>query len=544
MLCRLKPCDYWPTLLPCAFATALLGGLWGVTLHQLDVAQENRLMIATRDAENFAIALKVRTERAIDVVDQSVVFMRYAYDEQGAGLNLGQLMAGGVISADPLKRFSVLDRDANVLLSSAPFEAVNVSGNEGVRVHSAQSSDTLWIGKPVADSGVGHWAIQMTRRLNRPDGSFNGVVVAAIDPVYFSHIYDSVDLGRRGSISLIGGDGLIRARRSSANDMIGKDVSDSVLFKALLKNGHGALRAASPIDGVERIWAYRKLENQLLYVVVGVSVEDQLSTYAAMRSQMLALAGFSTLVILVFTGLLLLLIRRLSLGRARAIAESLSKTVFLSNMSHELRTPLNGILGYAELLTDDLLDPEKRSFAQYIHDSGTHLLALVNSLLQIGKIEAGEVALELKREALEPLLHAAINAHASSASAKGLLLALTMAPGLPAELTCDRMRLMQVLNNLLHNAIKFTGSGKVELTASPDPQGVRFSVQDTGPGIAPEFAEVIFDSFVQVNRHSMEGTGLGLAIAKRLVQLMKGSIGLTSTPGHGATFFFTLPLNS
>jgi signal transduction histidine kinase len=101
---------------------------------------------------------------------------------------------------------------------------------------------------------------------------------------------------------------------------------------------------------------------------------------------------------------------------------------------------------------------------------------------------------------------------------------------------------MQVLNNLLHNAIKFTSCGKVELTASPDPQGVRFSVQDSGPGIAPEFVEAIFDSFFQVNRHSMEGTGLGLAISRQLVQLMKGSMGLTSTPGHGATFFFTLPL--
>lgn len=541
---RLKPGDYWPILLPCAFAIALLGGMWGVTLYQLDVAQENSLMIATRDAENFAITLKARTERAIDVVDQSVVFMRYAYDEQGPSLNVGELMAGGVIRADFLKRFSVLDRDANVLLSSVPFETANLSEYADVQVHTGRGSDTLWIGKPVPGLGAGQWAIPMTRRMNRPDGSFNGVVMAAIDPLYFSHIYDSVDLGRRGSVSLVGGDGLIRARHSAANDVIGRDVSDSPVFKTLLKNGHGALRAASTIDGVDRIWAYRKLENQLLYVVVGVSVEDQLSSHASMRRQMLALAGFSTLLILAFTGLLLLLIRRLSLSRERAIAQNLSKTVFLSNMSHELRTPLNGILGYSELLADDLNDPEQRSFAQYIHDSGTHLLALVNSLLQISKIEAGEVTLDLKREPLEPLLAAAINAHASSASAKGLLLSLTMGPGLPAELQCDRMRLMQVLNNLLHNAIKFTSSGKVELTASLDLLGVRFSVQDTGPGIAPEFVKAIFNSFFQVNRHSMEGTGLGLAIARQLVTLMKGSIGLTSTPGHGATFFFTLPLKS
>jgi signal transduction histidine kinase len=528
-------------LLPCALAIALVAALWGVTLYQLEAAKKSQLVIATRDAENFAIALQARTERAIETVDQSVVFMRYAYDEQGANLDLGELMADGVMRADPLKRYSVLDRNANVLLSSAPSEAGNLSGSEDVLAHEDQSGDKLWIGKPVA-SIAGNWAIRMTRRVSRPDGSFNGTAVAAIDPVYFSLIYDSVDLGGHGSVSLIGSDGVIRARRSVDNDVIGRNVSDAPVFKALLKNGGGTLRATSVIDGVDRIWAYRKLDNQLLYVLVGVSVEDRLGSYTAMRSQMMGLAVFSMLVILLSTGLMLWFIRRLCMGRARAEDENLKKTVFLSNMSHELRTPLNGILGYSELLTDDLRDPEKRLFAQYIHDSGTHLLGLVNSLLQISKIEAGQVTLDVKRESLDSLLAAAINAHASFASTKGLMLSLVKGPGLPAELMCDRMRLMQVLNNLLHNAIKFTSAGRVELTVDLDPQGLRFSVIDSGPGIGPEFASVIFDSFFQVRQNSMEGTGLGLAIAKQLVQLMGGSIWLSSTQGHGATFFFTLPL--
>jgi signal transduction histidine kinase len=453
-------------------------------------------------------------------------------------------MAEGVMRADPLKRYSVLDRNANVLLSSAPSEVGNLSDSEDVLVHANRGGDTLWIGKPVAGAGAGDWAIRMTRRLNRSDGSFNGTAMAAINSLYFSRIYDSVDLGTHGSIALVGGDGVIRARRAPADDVIGKNVSDSPVFKALLKNGDGALRAPSMIDGVDRIWAYRKLENQLLYVVVGISVEDRLASYTAMRSQMMGLAAFSTLVILISAGLLLLFIRRLCVGRARAVDENLKKTVFLSNMSHELRTPLNGILGYSELLTEDLRDPEKRLFAQYIHDSGTHLLGLVNSLLQISKIEAGQVTLELKREPLDALLAAAINAHASSASGKGLTLALVKGQGLPVDVVCDRMRVMQVLNNLLHNAIKFTSAGKVELAVDLDPQGLRFSVLDSGPGIGSEFASVIFDSFFQVRQNAMEGTGLGLAIAKQLVQLMGGSIWLSSTQGHGATFFFTLPLKS
>jgi two-component system sensor histidine kinase BarA len=570
---RLKSCHFSPILLPCIFAVALIAGLWSVALYQMGAARENYLTGATRDAENFATSLTVRTERAIDVIDQTVDLMKFAYDEQGAGLNIKALISGGVISADIFNRVSVLDRDANVLLSSTLAGAAKVAASP--LVFSAVASNAalfaarapagtlkergkLSIHKPLAGPDAGTRVIQMTRRRNRPDGSFNGAIVAAIDPLYFSRIYDSVDLGRQGTISLVGNDGIIRARRSSANDSangsandsangsandpIGRDEKGTPMFKSMAQYQHGAMRAVSTIDGIDRIWAYRKLEDQALYVVVGVGVDDRLKPFIVMQRQLLALAVFSSLLILVFTGLLIMLIRRLGRARELAMAESHNKTVLLSNMSHELRTPLNGILGYAELLKEELFDAEKRSFAQYIHDSGTHLLSLVNSLLQISKIEAGEVSVQWKGENLSELLSQAINTHASNARAKGLVLSLAMGRDLPPELICDRMRLLQVLNNLLHNAIKFTASGKVELAVSAKAQGIRFSVADTGAGVAPELREAIFNSFFQVERHSMQGTGLGLAIAKQLVELMGGSIGVESTPGHGATFFFILPL--
>jgi two-component system sensor histidine kinase BarA len=505
---RLRQCEYWPTLLPCIFAAALIGGLWSATLYQLGSARDSHLAGAAREAENFASLLTLRTERAIDVVDQTVEFMKYAYDELGASLDLDALASGGVIAADMFK----------------------------------PGSAKLAPGKPVP--GAGAWTIPMARRLNLPDSSFNGALVAAIDPLVFSRIYDQVDLGRQGTISLVGFDGVIRARRSAFNDAIGTNVSDTPIFKSMALKSYGALRAVSAIDGIDRLWAYRQLEDQSLYVVVGVGIDDSLQSFDQMRRHVLALAALSTLLIVIFSALLIVMIRRLCLGREQAIAESRNKTALLSSLSHELRTPLNGILGYAELLRDELVDAEKRSFAQYIHASGTHLLDLVNSLLQISKIEAGEVSVELKNENLAALLDAAIHAHASSAAAKGLTLALTMAPDLPLELACDRMRVMQVLNNLLHNAIKFTGSGRVELAASASAQQVRFSVTDTGPGIAADLRTAIFGSFFQADRHAMEGSGLGLAIAKQLVELMSGTLGVESTPGHGATFFFTLPLGA
>jgi two-component system sensor histidine kinase BarA len=481
--------EYWLLLLPSIFAATLIVGLWSVTLYQLDAARDSDLAAATKDAENFSRLLAVRTERAIDVVDQTVKLMKYGYDERGASVNLQTLVSGGVFGG--------------------------VSG--GVSV------------------GLTHTDI--VKRSG----------VAAIDTAYFSRIVDSVNSvnsGPQAVIALVGSDGVVRARRSAANDASANNVIDIPMLKAMALQDEGTLRTASAVDGIERLWAYRRLEAQPLYIVVGLGVDDSLQSFGQLRRHAMALASGATLLIVVFSALLTLLMCRLCLSRERAITESGNKSALLANMSHELRTPLYGILGYAELLRDELVDVEKRSFAQYIHDSGSHLLALVNSLLQMSKIEAGQVSIDLKTENLAALLGVAINTHASSAAAKGLKLSLTMAPDLPAELVCDRMRVMQVLNNLLHNAIKFTVSGKVELAVTNTAQGIRFSVSDTGPGIAPEAREAIFGSFFQVDRHSMDGTGLGLAIAKQVVQLMNGTIGIDSAQGHGATFFFMLPLKA
>jgi signal transduction histidine kinase len=216
-------------------------------------------------------------------------------------------------------------------------------------------------------------------------------------------------------------------------------------------------------------------------------------------------------------------------------------------MSHELRTPLNGILGYAELLREELPPGEPRDFARIIHDSGLHLLALVNQILQLNKIEAGKERLVLSKVELRPLLVQVLNAHRSSARAKGLALESEIAPDLPEHIECDQVKLLQVLNNLLHNAIKFTNSGWVHLAATPTANGVRFDVSDTGPGIAPEVQSQVFEKFFQVDSSSArptDGTGLGLALVRELVELMRGEVTLQSLVGSGTTFSFTIPVQA
>src|SRR5574343_432873 len=232
-------------------------------------------------------------------------------------------------------------------------------------------------------------------------------------------------------------------------------------------------------------------------------------------------------------------------ARRRAEEANKLKSDFLANVSHELRTPLNGILGYSELLSMDLQNPEQQEFAATIHSSGQHLLDVVNDLLDLAKIEAGRMELKPQPLPLVRSVQEIANTHRPHAEAKGLTLVLELAPDLPETVLADGQRLRQVLNNLLNNAIKFTDNGRVCLDVRHAGDCLRLAVIDTGPGIPHAAQGLIFEKFRQADQFSTRshgGTGLGLALARELAHLMGGELDLVSEPGQGATFTLTLPL--
>jgi len=225
------------------------------------------------------------------------------------------------------------------------------------------------------------------------------------------------------------------------------------------------------------------------------------------------------------------------------------KSEFLASMSHELRTPLHTIIGFSELLSEELegpLNEKQKRFVQHIHTDSLHLLELINDVLDISKIEADR--LELRPEAfdLTALVAESLASVRSLADAKSHKLETAL--DVPTALEADRLRIKQVLVNLLSNAIKFTPEGgRIRLEARMQKSFVVVSVTDTGVGIPPEEHESIFDKFHQVGATTKgvrEGTGLGLAITKRLVEQHGGSISVQSQPQQGSTFLFTLPLGT
>jgi len=307
----------------------------------------------------------------------------------------------------------------------------------------------------------------------------------------------------------------------TAHDFLGRDLTLRAGFRALL---------AAPIPGetvTRGIVVFRRAPGQF---------EERLV------SLLVALAGQSMVAIENAR-----LFQSLEDKTRQVEASSRAKSQFLANMSHELRTPMNAILGYTELVLDNTYGevPEKiRGVLDRVDKSGRHLLRLINDVLDLSKIEAGQLTLSVADYSMKEVVQSVFLAVESLAVEKSLDLVVTLPPELPPA-QGDERRLTQVLLNLVGNAIKFTEAGKVSIDVAVEDGIFRVAVTDTGPGIAPADQERIFEEFQQVDSSSTRqkgGSGLGLAIARRIAEMHGGGLRVESAPGRGSTFAFTVPV--
>jgi signal transduction histidine kinase len=550
---------------------AMLLIAWVSVLAVIGMEYRESMAAQARHNTNLARAFQEQTVRVVAAVDQATIRLRDAVrNGDDTRTDLAQFANETGMAPTILVQLSLVGPDGRFIGSNLDPDGiktghVDLSTREHIRIHlapdsvadavRAQLTDGLFIGKPVLGKVSGRWTIQLSRRIDGPDGRVRGVVVASLDPSYFENIYRSVELGRQGGVTLVGADRVIRARVIGDSSLgMGASIGAS---SPLVTHGwrrSGDFVSLSTVDAVERIVGYHRIDDYPLYVLVASSTEESLADWQTMRNIVLLLTALLSAAVIAAAWIFLSNVRRLEASNialiaseARAQSANQAKTDFLAAISHELRTPLTSIRGFAELMEKRIEQPKFKDQAGMIRRAAEHLNTLLSEILDFAKVEAGAMRVGATAVAIRPLVRGTAEFFGVSAAEKGLELRVHIADDVPETLVADELRLKQVLGNLLSNALKFTAHGHVAIEVERDATQMRLHVSDTGPGIPAEQHALIFERFQQADSrvaHQHGGTGLGLALSRSLAELMGGTLVVTSTPGEGSRFTLTLPLGT
>lgn len=414
-----------------------------------------------------------------------------------------------------------------------------------------ESERNYFIGQQRTGNDKHPQLIVMSRRLNKLDGSFGGIIIAALDPRFFSDFFASVDSGTHRFMSLMLDTGAVLytgPEDGTDQDVILDFIADHATEHA---QSQKVITDTQTFNDTVKIYSYVQLRNLPIITAIVIDEDDFLSGWRSARMKDVSFLAIFTVfgsVLSFFALTMAKQIIRVEESEASAILASQAKSEFLANMSHELRTPLNAIIGFSEMLSAGYfgaINDKQRERVQDINLCGTHLLQLISDILEFSKGEAGKLELNEEEIDLRRTIDECVRIVAERAKTKQIALKTNIADPLPTMMA-DKRKVRQIMLNLLSNAIKFTpAGGSIEVSAHRDHHGqMQLAVADTGVGIAEDDIPTALAVFGQVHRsQSHEGTGLGLPLCKMFAELHGGKLQLSSVVGEGTTVRVIFPEN-
>jgi signal transduction histidine kinase/ActR/RegA family two-component response regulator len=534
------------------------------------------LKAAELQTQAYARSLKEHTERTFSEID----FILKAKSRQiqlSADLSREQLtkllyedtqnipQISSLLFADPSGRVTAIS-----LQNTQPL---NIQDRLYYRHHLHDSSDTLFITPPFRSKISGHWRISLSRRINNSSGGFAGILVATLDISYFEKLYADLasDRNARYSLALMSGSYLMLVPDPANVYESGKKMSTAQIQRYSGEPFGTYQPEQSNVFGQPRITSWHRLDRYPAVAIMSFNKDHVLADWQSTFTKDIITYAAFILLIAALTRLLINQIRsielansmliqkneelssareRADISREEAEAATMAKSAFLANMSHEIRSPMNAIIWLAQIALETDLTERQHGYLSKLLIAARSLLRIINDILDLSKIEANRLELLQEPFSLKEVLQQVSDLFQLSIETKKLAFVVDIDPNLPARVVGDSLRLGQVLNNLVGNAVKFTEAGGIIVKVRQEERldtmvSICFSVTDTGIGISPDQAGQLFQPFSQADNsiaRRFGGTGLGLSISRQLVNLMGGTITLSSSKGKGSCFSFTIRL--
>jgi len=522
----------------------LIIGLWSFVKYQINHDYDRTIAETTQETMNLAIAYEEHVRRNILEADKDLLNLKNSYERGGI---FDPVTANALNKAKDFTRNLVViyTEQGSVILSSIHDpQAINVMDREYFRFHRDSNTGDLYIGKSITGRITGQNTIPLTRRINKPDGSFGGIVYIGLKVDYFLDFYKKMNLGEGQLITLAGLDGIVRARQSGDNFETGQDLTNSALWKKLQISPIGTYIANTNSDGIPRVLSYRAMPEYPLVFTIGKTLIVALAGFEERKQSYILGASMTTLLIVILSGFLVNRLRQVirDSEKWRESEEEITRLDRLNtvgemaaSIGHEVRNPLTTVRGYLQHYGRKAAFADYRESFELMIEELDRANSIITEFLSLAKNKAitmSSTDLNQVIQSLVPLLQ-------SNALLRGSNIELEL-EDIP-EVRADDKEIRQCILNLTSNALDATPKGgTVTIRTFTDGNRMVLAVRDHGPGIPPEIKEKLGTPFLTTKEN---GVGLGLAVCYRIAQRHNAAIEVNSS-SEGTVFHFIFNLKN